>query len=86
MTSEENRRPGQWPVDNPVDATPESDEDQLYVNRAAERALREMVLDSIRHDLKQQPSPVCVLAAARRWTEAITAAGEEIATQMRDAA
>lgn len=86
MTSDENRRPGQWPVDNPVDTEQEADQGEEYVRRAEERGRRQLVLDSIRHDLRQQPSPATVIAAARRWSDAITAAGEEIATQMRKAA
>jgi hypothetical protein len=83
------RRPGQWPVDEPADLDTHSGEataDELYVQRAAEKALHEMVLDSIRHDLEQQPSPLTVLAAARNWCTRITAAAEEIARSKRKAA
>ncbi|MFF9625416.1 hypothetical protein [Streptomyces griseosporeus] len=83
------RRPGQWPVDQPVglDAPEHSPtEDELYMQRAAEKALHEMVLDSIRHDLDQQPSPMTVLTAARNWCTRITAAAEEIARAKRSAA
>ncbi|KDN73943.1 hypothetical protein DF19_41875 [Streptomyces olindensis] len=82
------RSPGQWPVDKPVDLDepePQTD-DQLYVQRAAEKALHEMVLDSIRHDLEQQPSPLTVLTAARNWCSRITAAAEEIARTKRSTA
>ncbi|GGS48031.1 hypothetical protein [Streptomyces violaceus] len=82
------RSPGQWPVRQPVDLDalePKTDE-QLYVQRAAEKALHEMVLDSIRHDLEQQPSPLTVLTAARNWCSRITAAAEEIAQAKRRAA
>ncbi|MFH8805509.1 hypothetical protein ACH4F6_39210 [Streptomyces sp. NPDC017936] len=79
------RRPGQWPVDNPVDLEPVT-EDELYVQRAAERALHEMVLDSIRHDLQQQPTPLSVLTTARNWCTRITAAAEDIAHEKRKAA
>ncbi|MBW8701854.1 hypothetical protein MBT84_19800 [Streptomyces sp. MBT84] len=82
------RRPGQWPVTEPVDldASHERTVDELYVQRAAERALHEMVLDSIRHDLEQQPSPLSVLTAARNWCTRITAAAEEIARAKRSTA
>ncbi|MEU5394548.1 hypothetical protein [Streptomyces tibetensis] len=82
------RSPGQWPVDKPVnlDAPEPQSGDQLYVQRAAERALHEMVLDSIRHDLEQQPSPLTVLTAARNWCSRITAAAEEIARTKRSTA
>ncbi|MGV9242646.1 hypothetical protein [Streptomyces sp. NPDC003710] len=82
------RRPGQWPVDEPadLDADHERTTDELCVRRAQEQALHEMVLDSIRHDLEQQPSPVCVLTAARNWCSRITAAAEEIARSKRTTA
>ena len=79
------RRPGQWPVDQPATLDQPS-EDELYVQRAAERALHEMVLDSIRHDLEQQPSPLTVITAARNWCNRVTAAAEEIAQAKRKAA
>ncbi|MEU5094919.1 hypothetical protein [Streptomyces sp. NPDC020996] len=79
------RRPGEWPVDLPVPLDLQS-EDELYVRRAAERALHEMVLDSIRHDLQQQPSPFTVTTAARNWCNQITAVAEEIARSKRKAA
>ncbi|MEU1302821.1 hypothetical protein [Streptomyces shenzhenensis] len=80
--------PGQWPVERPanLDALQRehgASEDELYVCRAAEKALHEMVLDSIRHDLEQQPTPLSVLTAARNWCTRITAAAEEIARTKR---
>lgn len=78
------RLPGQWPID-PVALDAPSD-DELYMKRAAERALHEMVMDSIRHDLEQQPSPLTVITAARSWCNRITAAAEEIARSKRTAA
>jgi len=85
------RRPGQWPAEHPVDLDVlqrehAADEDALYVQRASERALHEMVLDSICHDLKQQPSALTVLTAARNWCSRITAAAEEIAREKRKTA
>lgn len=84
------RCPGQWPVNEPtdLDAVGQTDApaDELYVQRAAERALHEMVLDSIRHDLEQQPSPLTVLTAARNWCSRITAAAEDIARSKRSTA
>lgn len=79
------RRPGQWPIDNPADLDQTSD-DELYAQRAAERALHEMVLDSIVHDLEQQPSPLTVLTSARNWCTRITAAAEDIARSKRSTA
>ncbi|MEU5707907.1 hypothetical protein [Streptomyces flaveolus] len=80
------RRPGQWPVDNPADLGPLPSDEERYVQRAAERALHEIVMDSIRHDLEQQPSPFTVLNAARVWCNRITAAAEEIAKAKRSTA
>ncbi len=88
------RRPGRWPVDEPAnlaglsggDTSNETKTDDHLVQRAAERALHEMVLDSIRHDLEQQPSPLTVLTAARNWCSRITAAAEDIAQAKRKAA
>lgn len=89
------RCPGQWPVAEPTnlaglsggEVSSEAEaEDGLYVQRAAERALHEMVLDSIRHDLEQQPSPLTVLTAARNWCSRITAAAEDVAQAKRRAA
>lgn len=84
------QRSGQWPVAEPanLDAVGQTDTtaDELYVQRAAERALHEMVLDSIRHDLEQQPSPLTVLTAARNWCSRITAAAEDIARSKRSTA
>ncbi|MFJ5728768.1 hypothetical protein [Streptomyces paradoxus] len=75
-------------MDEPVDldALAPLTDDQLYVQRATEKALHEMVLDSIRHDLEQQPSPLTVLTAARNWCSRITAAAEEIARTKRSTA
>lgn len=80
------RRPGQWPVKQPADseaAAHTGDDAEAYLQRATERALHEMALDSIRHDLRQQPSPLTVLTAARNWCSRITAAAEEIAREKR---
>ncbi|MEU1008167.1 hypothetical protein [Streptomyces sp. NPDC005890] len=80
------RRPGQWPVDNPADLGVQPSDDELYMQRAAERALHEIVMDSIRHDLEQQPSPLTVITTARTWCNRITAAAEEIARTKRSSA
>ena len=53
------------------------------MQRAAEHALHELVLGSIRHDLTQQPSPATVRAAARAWCARITATAEDIVRTMR---
>lgn len=78
------RQTGAWPVREPVtlDAH-ETDQDEQYAQRQQERALHEMVLDSITHDLTQQPSAASVRTAARAWCTRITAAAEDIIGKMR---
>ncbi|WP_405960769.1 hypothetical protein OG235_27785 [Streptomyces sp. NBC_00024] len=81
---EQHRHPGEWPT-QPVDLdAAETDHDELYVKRAQERALREMVLGSIRHDLDQQPSPTAIRAAATRWKNAITDLADELINTRRN--
>ncbi|MFD9319315.1 hypothetical protein ACFWDQ_16725 [Streptomyces sp. NPDC060053] len=67
----------------PADETPDG---RLYVQLVGEKALHEMVLDSIQHDLRQQPTPLSVLTAARNWCTRITAAAEDIAQEKRKVA
>jgi hypothetical protein len=80
---EQHRRPGEWPT-LPVDTdATETDHDQLYVKRAQERALHEMVLGSIRHDLTQQPTDSAIRSAATRWKNAITNLADELINTRR---
>jgi hypothetical protein len=83
-------RPGQWPVIQPanLDAIGQTDTtiDELYVKRAAEKALHELCLDSIRHDLEQQPSGPSVQGKARIWCAHILAMAEDVAEAKRRAA
>ena len=78
------RQPGEWPT-RPVDLdADQTDHDQLYVQRAQERALTEMVLGSIRHHLTQQPTPAAIRAAATNWKNAITALADELINTRRN--
>jgi hypothetical protein len=77
------RRPGQWPVDKPTDLNAVDHTDELYIQRQKERALHEMVMASIRHDLEQQPTALSVLTAARNWCSRITAEAEDVARTKR---
>ncbi|MBL3670262.1 hypothetical protein JL475_30660 [Streptomyces sp. M2CJ-2] len=87
-------RPGQWPVDQPVDLDAieaetvgdAPDPDELYVKRAAERGRHEIVLGSIRAHLEEQPTSGAVQAVARKWCADVTALGDEIAKARRKAA
>jgi hypothetical protein len=81
-------RPGRWPVANPVDldALAPTTEDELYMRRQQEKALREMCLGSIQHDLEQQPTPSSAQAKARIWCAQILAIAEDVAAAKRKAA
>lgn len=82
--TEQHRHPGEWPT-QPVDNdTAEQDHDELYVKHAQERALHEMVLGSIRHDLNQQPNPSAIRSAATRWKNAITNLADELINTRRN--
>jgi hypothetical protein len=71
------RRPGEWPEQ------PEYTPERLYVQRASERGRHEMVLSSIRGHLEEQPTPVAVLSAVRRWINDVIAVGDEVAKNKR---
>jgi hypothetical protein len=81
-------RPGQWPVTEPVDLQQVGDDQgEKHLALAAVQARWHVTLGAIRADLEEQPSPMSVRVAARRWAEAVTAMAEDIAAaQMRDAA
>lgn len=83
-------RPGQWPVEQPASldalSSAEPTSDELYVKRAKEKALHEMVLDSIRHDLEQQPTGPSAQAKARIWCAHVLAMADEVAEVKRRAA
>ncbi|MFR9796586.1 hypothetical protein ACL02U_11880 [Streptomyces sp. MS06] len=76
---EQQRRPGEWPVKQD-----DTDHDQLYAQRAQERALWEMVLGSIRHHLNQQPSATAIRATERHWKNAITNVADELINTRRN--
>ncbi|MET7779598.1 hypothetical protein ABZU94_29880 [Streptomyces mirabilis] len=63
----------------PDDSNPE----RLYVQRASERARHELILDNIRGHLEEQPTPVAVLSAVRRWINDVIAVGDEVAKVKR---
>lgn len=73
------RQPGQWPAEEPVGLIPED----LYVKRATERGRHEIVLGSIRAHLEEQPTPVAVLSAVRRWINDVIAVGDDVARKKR---
>jgi hypothetical protein len=83
-TPKQHRHPGEWPVQPVRTDTAETNHDELYVKRAQERALHEMVLGSIRHDLNQQPTPSAIRTAATRWKNAITQLADELINTRRN--
>lgn len=85
------RTPGSWPVREPVDLDAvehqlADEQGELYVKRASEKALHEMVLVSIQHDLDQQPTSGSVQAKARVWCAQILAMAEDVAKAKHRAA
>ncbi|MEV6175289.1 hypothetical protein AB0L99_44790 [Streptomyces sp. NPDC051954] len=84
----QRNKPGRWPVSQPadLDTVHERVTDELYVQRAGERALHELVLDSIRHDLEQQPTGPSAQAKARIWCAQVLAIGDGVAAVKRKAA
>lgn len=77
-------RPGEWPVTEPVDLEPSDEQGQQHLRLTRTQARFQLVLDSIRADLAEQPSRMCVRSAARRWTDAITQIADEVTKQLRD--
>ncbi|MFI0825694.1 hypothetical protein ACH4Q7_14700 [Streptomyces roseolus] len=77
--------PGQWPVPEPVDIIENDDQGAAHLALAAVQARFHVTLGSIRADLEEQPSPMAVLNAARRWNYAITAMADEVASSLRKA-
>jgi hypothetical protein len=66
--------PGQWPRTPHVDA--------LLRQLRHEHARRALVLDSIRANLEEQPSPWTVRACARDWVADLLAIAETVAKNM----
>jgi len=79
------RDPGQWPVGrvDPDAVARTGDDAEQYLRRAAERARRELVLDSIRAHLEEQPTANSALNTARRWIADVVALGDEVAKSKR---
>ncbi|MFE5544592.1 hypothetical protein ACFQ71_12320 [Streptomyces sp. NPDC056534] len=78
--------PGQWPVSEPVDTAAENDDQgAAHLALVAVQARFHVTLGSIRADLEEQPSPMAVLNAARRWNYAITAMADEVASSLKKA-
>lgn len=80
------RRPGEWPVTEPVDTEPADEQGAQHLELVRVQARFQLVLDSIRADLGEQPSEVSVRGAARRWCNAITAMADEVARELRSTA
>ncbi|MGY4917484.1 hypothetical protein ACWD9K_20070 [Streptomyces sp. 900116325] len=80
-------RPGRWPITNPVDldAAEADEQGARHLALTAEQARFHITLGAIRADLEAQPSDICLRAAARRWTDAITQLADELAGQLKRA-
>lgn len=70
---------GECPADEPIGFVTED----LYLQRASERGRHEIVLGSIRAHLEEQPTPIAVLSAVRRWINDVIAVGDEVAKTKR---
>ncbi|MBO0917508.1 hypothetical protein [Streptomyces laculatispora] len=79
------RRPGQWPVDNPVELPEMDEQGAQHLALVAEQARFHVTLGAIRADLEAQPSEICRRAAARRWQQAITQLADELTGHLREA-
>ncbi|MET8401421.1 hypothetical protein [Streptomyces sp900116325] len=79
------RRPGQWPVDNPVELPAVDEQGAKHLALTAQQARLHVTLGAIRADLEAQPSDICLRAAARRWQQAITAMADELTGHLREA-
>ncbi|MFD5370793.1 hypothetical protein [Streptomyces sp. NPDC127103] len=79
--------PGQWPVSDPVDTAAAEHDEQgaAHLALVAVQARFHVTLGSIRADLEEQPSPMAILNAARRWNYAITAMADEVASSLKKA-
>ncbi|MFI6861756.1 hypothetical protein ACIBKZ_17970 [Streptomyces sp. NPDC050421] len=78
------RRPGQWPVENPVELPEVDEQGAQHLALVAEQARFHVTLGAVRADLEAQPSDMCLRAAARRWQNAITALADELGQQLRN--
>ncbi|TXS30754.1 hypothetical protein EAO71_20385 [Streptomyces sp. ms191] len=79
------RVPGQWPVPEPADLEADDPQGAAHLALVAAQARFHVVLGSVRADLEEQPSPMAVLGAARRWKDAITAMADEVAAALKKA-
>ena len=71
------RRIGQWPVDRDETRHDYADDEvTLFLQRAAERGRREIVLGSIRAHLEEQPTANAVQSATRHWIADLGAFGD----------
>ncbi|MFE7947378.1 hypothetical protein [Streptomyces sp. NPDC057426] len=80
-----SRVPGQWPISEPVDTAENDDQGAAHLKLVAVQARFHVTLGAIRADLEEQPSPMAVLNAARRWNYAITALADEVASALKKA-
>ncbi|MFF7840421.1 hypothetical protein ACFZC6_16575 [Streptomyces ossamyceticus] len=58
---------------------PDDEQGAVYTAFWRERARRELVLDSIKASLEEQPSKAAVRSCARNWVAAVLALAEDVA-------
>lgn len=63
---------------------PEDEQGTAYTEFWRERARRELVLDSIKASLEEQPSRAAVRSCARNWVADVLALAEAVAKSKRE--
>ena len=71
-------------MSEPVDVEPSDEQGQQHLEFARVQARFQLVLGSIREDLREQPSATCVRTAARRWSNAIAQIADEVTRKPQD--
>ncbi|MGW6584430.1 hypothetical protein [Streptomyces globisporus] len=64
-----NHPDGHWPINNPVDLDETEQQGRQHLQLAKERARCQIVKDSVREHLAEQPSPWAVRAVLRLYTD-----------------
>lgn len=66
-----------------VETSAADEQGKQHLELVRVQARFELVLHSIRADLREQPSEACVRSAARRWCNDIIAAADEVVNKLR---
>lgn len=76
--------PGVPTARRPAGAWPSSTAEALSAQARREHARRDLVLDSVRASLTEQPNASCVRSCARRWVADVLALAEDVAHTMTE--